>query len=85
MIESDFMFEKELSYFIREQSQLVKHHEGKTLALEGDAVVGVYENSLEAYLAIKRNGQLGKVMLQTCSAGPEAYTATVSTLGIIQS
>ena len=79
------MFEKELAYFIREQSDLVKQHGGKTLALEGESVVGVYETALQGYLAIKEKGQLGKVMLQSCVAGPEAYTATVSTLGIIQS
>lgn len=79
------MFEKELAYFIKEQSELVKEHGGKTLALEGESVVGVYENALAGYLAIKEKGQLGRVMLQNCIPGPEAYTASVSTLGMIRS
>ena len=79
------MYEKELAYFIREQPKLVKRHEGKTLALKGEAVVGVYETALDAYLAIKKNGQLGKVMLQLCSKGPEAYTASIATLGMVKS
>ena len=79
------MFEKELAYFIKEQSRLVKKHEGKTLALKNEAVVGVYDTPLDAYLTVKENGQLGSVMLQVCSKGPSAYTASVATLGIIQS
>lgn len=79
------MFEKELAYFIKEQSRLVKKHKGKTLALKNEAVVGVYETPLDAYLAVKENGQLGSVMLQVCSEGPSAYTTSVATLGIIQS
>ncbi len=79
------MFEKELEYFIKEQPTLLKQHEGKTLALKNEAVIGVYDSTLDAYLAIKRNGQLGSVMLQECTRGPKAFTTSVSTLGMIKS
>jgi len=68
------MFEKELAYFIENQKDLVKKHEGKVLAIKGEEIVGVYNTPLDAYLNIEEKRELGKVMLQPCQKGASAYT-----------
>ncbi len=78
------MFEKELTYFIEHQKDLVKKHEGKVLAIKGEEIVGVYNTPLDAYLKTQENHELGKVMLQPCQQGASAYTATISTIGILE-
>jgi len=77
------MFEKELDYFIKNQNELVEKHEGKVLAIKGEEIVGVYDTPLDAYLKIEGNHELGKIMIQPCERGASAYTATISTVGIL--
>ncbi len=72
------MFEQEFNYFVKNQEELVKRHEGKVLTIAGDQVVGVFDSPLDAYLAAQRENQLGKVMIQPCEQGPGAYTVAVA-------
>jgi len=72
------VFKKELEFFIRNQDELVKKHERKTLAIKGSRVLGVYSTPLEAYIATQREHPLGTFMLQRCVPGPEAYTITIN-------
>ncbi len=76
------MFEKELTYFIENQNDLVKKHEGKVLAIKGEKVVGVYNTPLDAYLKIEENHELGEVMIQPCQEGVKAYTVSIATIGL---
>ncbi len=76
------MFEKELTYFIENQKELVKKHEGKVLAIKGEEVVGVYKTPLDAYLNLEKNSELGEVMIQPCHAGAQAYTVSIATIGL---
>ncbi|MHB0876265.1 MAG: hypothetical protein ACYC5O_09500 [Anaerolineae bacterium] len=72
------MFETELRYFVTHQAELVNAHRGKALMIMDEAVVGVYDSMLEAYLEAKRTQRIGSVMIQPCEPGPEAYTVTIS-------
>lgn len=72
------MFEAELAYFIANQESLVASYCGKTLALQGASVIGVYDSALEAYLDLERTGTCGSAMIQRCEAGPDAYTVTIA-------
>ena len=72
------MFRTELDYFIANQNDLVKKHRGKVLVIKGNAVVGVYESPLEAYLSAQKKHKLGTFMIQPCRPGPSAYTVTIS-------
>ena len=72
------MFEAELQYFIKNQDALVAQHRGRTLILRGDAVVGVEDTPLMAYLAAKQRFEPGSFMIQLCVPGPEAYTVTLA-------
>lgn len=76
------MFEDELQFFIANQDALVAQYGGKTLILQGREVVGAYATVLEAYLEAMRRFTPGTFMLQRCEPGPEAYTVTISTLGL---
>ncbi len=72
------MFKKELRFFIKNQKDLVKKYRGKTLVLQGQKVIGVYENPLEAYIEVQKKHKIGTFMIQLCKPGPEAYTVTIS-------
>lgn len=72
------MFDRELNFFVKNQERLVKEHLGKALAIKGEDILGVYDSPLEAYLEMQRRQQLGTVMIQVCTPGPEAYTVTIN-------
>ena len=71
------VFEKELAFFISNQSELVQKYAGKILVIRGDDVAGVYDSALQAYLEAKKQFAPGTFMLQPCEPGPEAYTVTI--------
>ena len=71
------MFDKELSFFIDHQAELVTKYGGKVLLLKGAAVAGVYNSPLEAYLDGQRKYAAGTFMIQPCEPGPAAYTVTI--------
>jgi len=76
------MFEQELKYFIDNQDRLVEEHRGQILTLRGREVVGAHNTLLEAYLDAIARFTPGTFMLQRCEPGPDAYTVTLSTLGL---
>ena len=76
-------FEKELAFFIEHQADLVREYNGKVLVLKDEKVVGVYSTLIEAYFEAQKTHPLGTFMLQTCRPGPEAYTVTISTIGLV--
>lgn len=77
------MFEAELDFFKSNQDSLVEKYKGKVLVLRNKEVVGVYSTTLEAYSEAKKSFALGTFMIQPCAPGPEAYTVTISTLGLL--
>jgi hypothetical protein len=79
----DTTFQTELQFFKDNQDRLVQQCDGKTLVLRGKQVVGTYDSKLEAYLDAKKRFGAGNFMIQECRPGPDAYTATVVSLGVI--
>lgn len=77
------MLEKEYTYFKDNQAAIVKNYDGKVLVISGEEIMGAFDTPLEAYLYGKREIGLGKFIVQKCIPGPEAYTARISTLGIV--
>jgi hypothetical protein len=72
-----------LQYFIRNQDELVARYRGKVLVLHNEAVSGAYDTVLDAYLHAKAQHQAGTFMIQRCEPGTDAYTVTISSLGVI--
>lgn len=77
------MFDTELDFFIENQEELVKSYDGKILAIKGREIIGVYDNYLEAYLETRKKHKPGTFAIQKCIAGPDAYTITIATRGLI--
>ncbi len=77
------MFDTELKYFIDNQNSLVKKYGGKVLVLRGEAVAGVYDDELSAYLDSKSKYEAGTFMIQPCAAGRDAYTMTISPASVL--
>lgn len=78
------MFEKEMSFFKQNQEKLFIQYPGKTLVIKGNEVIGVYSNPMEAYTETSKTNKPGSFMIQSCKKGPEAYSVTISTLGILR-
>lgn len=76
------MFERELKFFIANQERLVREYEGKTLVLRGEEVVGVYDDSLSAFLEASKEYEPGTFMIQPCTEGSDAYTVTINSHAI---
>lgn len=73
---------KSLDYFIKHQDELVKKYRGKELLFRGDELVGAYDSVSEAYDEGVKLFGAGNFSLRTCISGPEAYTATISNIGL---
>jgi hypothetical protein len=78
------MFDKELTFFQKNQDDLVKKYNGKTLVIKDNSVIGAYDTPLIAYQEATKTHKPGSFMLQPCKPGPDAYTVTISSLGIVK-
>ena len=74
------MFEKELTFFIAHQDELVRKHRGKTLVIRGERVEGAYASPLEAYISAQEKFPVGTFMIQPCEPGPSAYTVIINSM-----
>ena len=79
------MFEQEMDFFKNNQEKLVCEFSGKVLVIKGTEVLGVFANALDAYLEISKTQVPGSFMIQPCREGQDAYTVTISTLGVVKS
>lgn len=77
------MFEKELDFFKTNQDELVSKYSGKTLVLQGEKILGIYNTIMEAYTESLKSLEPGSFMLQPCEPGIEAYTVTISNSELI--
>jgi uncharacterized protein YneR len=77
------MFQKELDFFKQNQAELYEKYGGKVLVIKDSKVLGVYEDPMQAYDAAKQDNEPGTFMIQPCDEGPEAYTVTISTVGLL--
>jgi hypothetical protein len=78
------MFQQELGFFIKNQESLVDKYKGKILVLKGKRVMGAYDTPLEAFNEATKKYKPGSFMIQPCEPGPEAYTVTISSSGIVE-
>jgi hypothetical protein len=71
-------FREELDFFIANQENLVKDYEGKVLVIKGRTILGVYPNSISAYIETQKDHPAGTFMIQPCEPGPRAYTVVIT-------
>lgn len=77
------MFNQELNFFVNNQERLVQQYGGKVLAIKGEEIIGVFNDTVEAYINVKKENQLGKVMIQNCIPGKDAYTVSIASIGVV--
>lgn len=68
------MLEKEFRYYLEHQAELVGKHNGKTLVIKGEEVIGVHDTEMAAYFETIKKHELGTFLIQFCEAGDNAYT-----------
>ena len=66
--------QKNLDYFISNQSNLNEKHSGKILLIYRQQVVGAFKDYASAYTAAFGKYTPGEFSLISCLPGPEAYT-----------
>lgn len=73
------MLDKELQYYIENQTELVQKYLGKFLVIKNQAVIGIYNAEIEAYSETVKEHELGTFLIQECQPGDENYTQTFRT------
>jgi hypothetical protein len=73
------MLDKELQYYIENQTELVQKYLGKFLVIKNQAVIGIYSAEIEAYSETVKEHELGTFLIQECQPGDENYTQTFRT------
>ena len=68
--------EKEFEYYLKNQDELVKEHNGKYLVIVGHRVVGAYDSYENAYIENWQKYRPGTFLIQKCSPGAQDYTLT---------
>ncbi len=66
--------EKEFTYYIEHQNELVKEYEGKHIVIKGGKVLGAYDSEIEAVEETAKAHKLGTFLVQKCTAGRDSYT-----------
>lgn len=79
------MLHNELEFFIANQDNLVDKYRGKILVIHDQKITGIFDRLIDAYLEGQKHHELGTFLIQPCEPGPDAYTATISTQGLIPS
>ena len=70
------MLEQEFKYYLEHQDELVKKYNGQYLVIHGNKVQQSFEKQMDAYQWGTRHFELGTFLLQLCTPGDAAYTAT---------
>jgi hypothetical protein len=68
------MLEREFTYYLNNQSELVKKYAGKFIVIKDEEVVGAFDSHLEAYEDSVKKYALGLFLIQHCEAGSDSYT-----------
>ena len=68
------MLDAEFKYYLDNQDEIVKLHNGKVVVIKDNKVVDAYENYQQAHIESVKKYKLGTFLLQLCTPGNEAYT-----------
>lgn len=72
----DNPLEAEFEWYLDHQDELIKKYDGKVLVIKDQTIIGVYESEEEAITETSKKESLGTFLIQRCTPGDEAYTAT---------
>jgi len=66
--------DKEFSYYLDHQNELVKKYRNRFLTIIGEKVVGDYDSFEQALFKSQKKYKLGTFLIQECTEGDKAYT-----------
>lgn len=66
----------EFQYFLDHQDELVPLYNGKYIVIKDGAVLGAYDDELEAVTETAKVHPLGTFLVQKCEPGSDCYTVT---------
>ena len=72
--EGEMLFQRELEVYEANRKSLVAEHDGKTVAIKGEEILGVFDDDLRALLAVKKDHPVGTFLLQKITATKEVIT-----------
>jgi hypothetical protein len=78
------MLDTEFTYFTDHQDELVAKYNGKFIVIAGTDVLGAFDTELEAYLATKKDREVGTFLIQHCVPGTISYTQTFHSRVVFQ-
>lgn len=67
---------REFQWYLRNRDALVAQHEGKVLVIKNEALLGTFENEMEAIKKTMSEHELGTFLVQECSSDPHSTSAT---------
>jgi len=70
------MLDKEFSYYLEHQSELLKKYNNRFIVVIGEKVIGDYDSHEQALFQTKKKHKLGTFLIQECTEGERAYTMT---------
>jgi hypothetical protein len=68
------MLEKEFEYYLKNQADLVREHNGKYVVIKGEEVLAAYDSDEQAYFETIKSHEPGTFLIQFCEPGESAYT-----------
>lgn len=78
------MLDQEFQYFKDHQDELVAQYNGKFIVIAGTDVLGAFDTELDAYLAMKKEHEVGTFLIQHCVPGTMSYTQTFHSRVVFQ-
>lgn len=75
--------QQEFEFYRANQEEMVKQYDGRVIVLKGHKVLGVYDSHLAAFTESVKDHERGTFLIQQVSEGSEAYTAILSSPGVL--
>jgi len=70
------MLDKEFSYYLANQNELLKKYNNRFIVIMGETVVDDYDTYEQALFQSSQKHELGTFLIQECTEGEDAYTQT---------
>jgi hypothetical protein len=74
--EMDSPLIREFDYYLAHQDELVRQYNGRFIVIKDHAVLGSYDDQLQAITETAKNHEIGTFLVQKVEPGPGAYTQT---------
>jgi len=70
------MLDREFSYYLANQNELLKKYNNRFIVIIGEEVVGDYDTHEQALFQSMKKHEKGTFLIQECTEGEKAYTQT---------